>query len=178
MGVDVGAAEKPIVEPVPTQPALGDLGFEPLPGPRGVADDLKKLPGMSPAIEKQLNDLGIFHYSQIAELQRDGRAQYRRRSGLARPRRRLDRQGQGTDGRVSRRATAGDSACAMRTGTMANITAQMVKELRETTGAGMMDCKAALTETNGDMEAAQSTGCARRVSPRPPRRPAASRPKA
>ena len=37
---------------------------------------------------------------------------------------------------------------------MANITAQMVKELRESTGAGMMDCKAALTETNGDMQAA------------------------
>ena len=34
------------------------------------------------------------------------------------------------------------------------ITAQMVKELREKTGVGMMDCKAALTETNGDMEAA------------------------
>ena len=34
------------------------------------------------------------------------------------------------------------------------ITAQMVKELRETTGAGMMDAKKALTETNGDMEAA------------------------
>ena len=37
---------------------------------------------------------------------------------------------------------------------MANITAAMVKELRETTSAGMMDCKAALAETNGDMEAA------------------------
>lgn len=37
---------------------------------------------------------------------------------------------------------------------MANITASMVKELRETTGAGMMDCKGALTETAGDMEAA------------------------
>jgi len=37
---------------------------------------------------------------------------------------------------------------------MANITAQMVKELRERTGAGMMDCKTALIETNGDMEAA------------------------
>src|SRR5690606_15495026 len=34
------------------------------------------------------------------------------------------------------------------------ITAQMVKELRDKTGAGMMDCKAALTETGGDMEAA------------------------
>ena len=34
------------------------------------------------------------------------------------------------------------------------ITAQQVKELREMTGAGMMDCKKALVETNGDMEAA------------------------
>ena len=37
---------------------------------------------------------------------------------------------------------------------MANITAQMVKELRDSTGAGMMDCKTALNETGGDMEAA------------------------
>lgn len=34
------------------------------------------------------------------------------------------------------------------------VTAQMVKELREMTGAGMMDCKKALTETNGDIEKA------------------------
>ena len=38
---------------------------------------------------------------------------------------------------------------------MANISAQMVKELRESTGAGMMDCKAALTETDGNMQEAQ-----------------------
>ena len=37
---------------------------------------------------------------------------------------------------------------------MANITAGMVKELREKTGAGMMDCKAALNEVEGDIEAA------------------------
>ena len=37
---------------------------------------------------------------------------------------------------------------------MAAISAQMVKDLREQTGAGMMDCKAALGETNGDVEAA------------------------
>ena len=37
---------------------------------------------------------------------------------------------------------------------MANISAQMVKELRDSTGAGMMDCKSALTESSGDMEAA------------------------
>ncbi len=34
------------------------------------------------------------------------------------------------------------------------VTASMVKELRETSGAGMMDCKKALAETNGDMNAA------------------------
>lgn len=34
------------------------------------------------------------------------------------------------------------------------VTSQMVKELRERTGAGMMDCKKALTETNGDLEKA------------------------
>jgi elongation factor Ts len=37
---------------------------------------------------------------------------------------------------------------------MADITAAMVKDLRETSGAGMMDCKKALTEANGDMNAA------------------------
>src|ERR1700678_1703481 len=37
---------------------------------------------------------------------------------------------------------------------MANVTAQMVKELRDMTGAGMMDCKAALGETGGDMTSA------------------------
>ena len=37
---------------------------------------------------------------------------------------------------------------------MANITAQMVKELREMTGAGMMECKKALAEADGDMDGA------------------------
>ncbi len=37
---------------------------------------------------------------------------------------------------------------------MAEITAALVKDLREQTGAGMMDCKSALTETKGDIEAA------------------------
>jgi small subunit ribosomal protein S2 len=64
MGVDLGAAETPVVEVVPEK-AEGP-GFEVLSGPRGVSDDLKKLPGVSPAIEKKLNDLGIFHYWQIA----------------------------------------------------------------------------------------------------------------
>jgi small subunit ribosomal protein S2 len=66
-GIDIGAAEKPIVEEIPAD-ATDGLGFEALSGPRGVADDLKKLPGVSPAIEKKLNDLGIFHFWQIAGL--------------------------------------------------------------------------------------------------------------
>ena len=39
------------------------------------------------------------------------------------------------------------------------ITAEQVKELREKTGAGMMDCKKVLTETDGDMEKAAETIC-------------------
>src|SRR5262245_20752820 len=59
--------------------------------------------------------------------------------------------------RVSRRGRPGHKPGrdGSRKRMMANISAQMVKELRESTGAGMMDCKAALTETNGDMTAAQ-----------------------
>src|ERR1700736_1437961 len=89
----------------------------------------------------------------------------------------MDRAGQGIDGRVNvlvaSRHAAGcservdGSVCgldnrgeqepghaAQRVALMANITAQMVKELRERTGAGMMDCKGALTETGGEMEQA------------------------
>ena len=64
-GIDTGAAVEPIMEQLP---AAEPDGFEALPGPRGVADDLKKLAGVSPAIEKQLNDLGIFHYWQFVDL--------------------------------------------------------------------------------------------------------------
>jgi small subunit ribosomal protein S2 len=65
-GVDAGAQAHPVVEELP--PEINKLGFEPLSGPRGVADDLKKLPSVSPTVEKKLNDLGIFHFQQIAEL--------------------------------------------------------------------------------------------------------------
>ena len=37
---------------------------------------------------------------------------------------------------------------------MANVSASLVKELRDQTGAGMMDCKAALSETGGNLDAA------------------------
>ncbi len=65
-GVDLGAAEAPMQETLPAASEWEKL--EPLPGPRGAPDDLKKLGHVSPDVEKQLNDLGIFHYAQIAEL--------------------------------------------------------------------------------------------------------------
>ena len=135
-----------------------------------------------------------------------GRAQDRRGSRAARPHGRLDRAGERTDRRVTlashgpgrsahsaascrrltaielvRRAMAKRAAArhdAKRITDMANITAQMVKELRERTGAGMMDCKAALQRNQRRHGSRRSICCARRVSPRPPRRPAASPPKA
>jgi small subunit ribosomal protein S2 len=70
LGVDAGAAAEPIVEELPPA-AEASPGYEVLSGPRGVADDLKKLHHVSPAIEKKLNDLGIFHYWQLAGLSTD-----------------------------------------------------------------------------------------------------------
>lgn len=64
-GIDVGAMANPAAEVVESAESAG---FQGLAGPRGVADDLKKLPGVSGAIEKKLNDLGVFHFWQIAEL--------------------------------------------------------------------------------------------------------------
>ncbi|MET4800594.1 30S ribosomal protein S2 [Bradyrhizobium sp. LB11.1] len=62
-GVDVGASVRPVAEELPAA-----SGFQGLAGPRGTADDLKKLPGVSGEIEKKFNDLGIFHFWQLAEL--------------------------------------------------------------------------------------------------------------
>ena len=59
----------PDSEEIPTAPQAS--GFQGLAGPRGTADNLKKLTGVSGAIEKKLNDLGIFHYWQLAELDHD-----------------------------------------------------------------------------------------------------------
>jgi elongation factor Ts len=49
---------------------------------------------------------------------------------------------------------------------MADISAKTVKELRDKTGAGMMDCKKALQENGGDIEKA-SSGFAKRALPLP-----------
>jgi small subunit ribosomal protein S2 len=65
-GIDIGASAHPTREEIPA--AAQPAGFQGLAGPRGTADDLKKLTGVSGAIEKKFNDLGIFHYWQLAEL--------------------------------------------------------------------------------------------------------------
>jgi small subunit ribosomal protein S2 len=78
-GIDIGAASTPVAEDVPTAPASG---FQGLPGPRGTADDLKKLQGVSGAIEKKLNDLGVFHYWQLAELDHETAHQIGEEVGL------------------------------------------------------------------------------------------------
>ncbi len=46
-------------------------GFVGLDGPDGEADDLKKIDGVGPVIEKKLNDLGIYHFKQILELTKE-----------------------------------------------------------------------------------------------------------
>ena len=68
-GIDIGASAQPAREEIPAAPQ--PTGFQGLAGPRGTADNLKKLTGVSGAIEKKLNDLGIFHYWQLAELDHD-----------------------------------------------------------------------------------------------------------
>jgi len=68
-GIDVGASVAPASEEIPAVSQAS--GFQGLAGPRGAADNLKKLTGVSGAIEKKLNDLGIFHYWQLAELDHD-----------------------------------------------------------------------------------------------------------
>jgi predicted flap endonuclease-1-like 5' DNA nuclease len=76
MGVselEVGAAEAPAaIAPVADLPvgsaetAAGDAPPEGLPAPDGEPDDLKRISGIGPGIEKTLHELGVFHFRQIA----------------------------------------------------------------------------------------------------------------
>ncbi|MEZ5818462.1 MAG: 30S ribosomal protein S2 [Hyphomicrobiaceae bacterium] len=63
-GFDVGASEAPPEEEIPADvPA-----FKGIDAPRGEADDLKRISGISPKLEQRLNDLGVYHFWQIADL--------------------------------------------------------------------------------------------------------------
>ncbi|HEY8565235.1 MAG TPA: 30S ribosomal protein S2 [Beijerinckiaceae bacterium] len=80
MGVDVGASEAPMVEELPaetTAPAAYEPAeqFEKLAAPRGAPDDLTKLTGVGPQLEKKLNEAGVFHYWQVAAMQPTDAAQ-------------------------------------------------------------------------------------------------------
>ncbi len=69
-GVDLGAMDAPIDEEIPETVSAGSAGevFELLASPRGGVDDLTKLHGVGPELEKKLNDYGIFHYWQVAAM--------------------------------------------------------------------------------------------------------------
>src|SRR4051812_8508037 len=73
-GVDLGAAEAPVVEELPANTNVPPAGeeqtenFELLAAPRGAPDDLTKLNGVGPQLEKKLNDAGIYHYWQLAAM--------------------------------------------------------------------------------------------------------------
>ena len=93
-GIDVGAFEEPMVEELPVantneaeavalavpaaEPAAAAaepeempdtvLEFEILTAPRGAPDDLTKLSGVGPQLEKKLNDAGVFHYWQLGAM--------------------------------------------------------------------------------------------------------------
>ena len=63
-GVDIGASEAPPAEDLPEFVRASKA-------PRGEADDLKRITGMTPKIEQRLNDAGVYHYWQIADLDAD-----------------------------------------------------------------------------------------------------------
>jgi small subunit ribosomal protein S2 len=65
-GADIGARETPPPEEVPS--AGEKPAFKGIDAPRGEADDLKRLPGINVKLEQRLNDAGVYHYWQIADL--------------------------------------------------------------------------------------------------------------
>ena len=71
-GVDIGASEAPPAEDLPAAgpeaPAEPVEQFELLSAPRGAPDDLTKLTGVGPQLDKKLNEAGIFHYWQVAAM--------------------------------------------------------------------------------------------------------------
>jgi small subunit ribosomal protein S2 len=63
-GADIGASEAPPAEQVPVDLPV----FKGIEAPRGEADDLKRLPNIDNKLELRLNDIGVYHFWQIADL--------------------------------------------------------------------------------------------------------------
>jgi small subunit ribosomal protein S2 len=69
-GFDLGASEAPALEDLPAlEEVVNTEVFELLSAPRGAPDDLSKLSGVGPELEKKLNEAGVFHYWQVAAMQ-------------------------------------------------------------------------------------------------------------
>src|SRR5919205_478736 len=77
MGIDIGESQNPPAEELPANDTAAYEGeqFERLAAPRGAPDDLTKLTGVGPQLEKKLNEAGIFHYWQIAAMRPEDAAQ-------------------------------------------------------------------------------------------------------
>jgi small subunit ribosomal protein S2 len=69
VGVDIGAAEAPPAEALPEEAAK--VTFKGIDAARGEADDLKRIAGITPKLEQRLNDAGVFHFWQLADLDAD-----------------------------------------------------------------------------------------------------------
>lgn len=61
-GIDIGASDSPPAEELPK------VSFKGIEAPRGEADDLKRITGITGKLEQRLNDAGVFHYWQLADL--------------------------------------------------------------------------------------------------------------
>jgi small subunit ribosomal protein S2 len=70
-GVDVGAMENPIGEDLSGMTSKPRAVFKGIEAARGEADDLKRILTISPKLELRLNDAGVFHYWQIADMDAD-----------------------------------------------------------------------------------------------------------
>jgi len=81
-GVDVGAATAPPAEPLPEAVKAGPVEFSGIEAPRGEPDDLKQITGITPKLEQRLNDAGVFHFWQIADLDAEQRGALERRLKL------------------------------------------------------------------------------------------------
>jgi small subunit ribosomal protein S2 len=77
MGIDIGESENPMTEDLPGGAGVPEQEeqFERLAAPRGAPDDLTKLTGVGPQLEKKLNEAGIFHYWQVAAMKPEDAAQ-------------------------------------------------------------------------------------------------------
>ena len=76
-GVDIGALEAPPAENIDAA-----VVFKGIEAPRGEADDLKRITGITPKLESRLNDLGLYHFWQVADLDADNMASIDRKLRL------------------------------------------------------------------------------------------------